>query len=71
MKLAILIFLVLLSAVLTGCATIKGLQVSDEDAAECAAVGCTPWSERQLEGLAKHFFGLGVKAGIQRQKGSI
>lgn len=71
MKFSILIFLVLLSAVLTGCATTKGLQVSNEDAAECAAVGCTPWSERQLEGLAKHFYGLGLKAGIQRQKGSI
>jgi len=66
-KLAILIFLVLLSAVLTGCATTKGLQVSNED----AAVGCTPWSERQLEGLAKHFYSLGLKAGIQRQKGAI
>lgn len=56
---------------LTGCASVKGLEVSQQDAAECAAVGCTPWSERQLEGLAKHFYGLGVKAGIQRQKGSI
>lgn len=71
MKLAVFIFPVLLSALLTGCATTKGLQVSTEDAAECAAVGCTPWSERQIEGLAKHFFGLGVKAGIQRQKGTI
>jgi hypothetical protein len=53
------------------CATTKGLDVSAEDAAECAAVGCTPWSERQIEGLAKHFYGLGIRAGIQRQKGSI
>lgn len=71
MKHAVLIPAALLSAMLTGCATTKGLEVSAEDAAECAAVGCTPWSERQLEGLAKHFYGLGVKAGIQRQKGSI
>lgn len=56
---------------LTGCATTKGLEVSDADAKECAEVGCTPWSERQLQGMAKHFFSLGVKAGIQRQKGSI
>lgn len=56
---------------LTGCATTKGLEVSADDAKECAEVGCTPWSERQLEGMAKHFFSLGVKAGIQRQKGNI
>lgn len=56
---------------LTGCATTKGREVSADDAKECAEVGCTPWSERQLEGLAKHFFSLGVKAGIQREKGSI
>lgn len=71
MKLTVLILAVLLSAIITGCATTKGLEVSDEDAKECADVGCTPWSERQLEHMARHFFGLGVKAGIQRQKGSI
>lgn len=59
------------AALLTGCATTKGLEVSEADAKECAEVGCTPWSERQLEQMAKHFFSLGVKAGIQRQKGSI
>jgi len=59
------------AALLTGCATTKGLVVSDADAKECAEVGCTPWSERQIQGLAKHFFGLGVKAGVQREKGSI
>lgn len=53
------------------CATTKGLEVSAEDAAECAAVGCTPWSERQLEQMARHFYSLGVRAGIARQKGSI
>ena len=56
------------TALLAGCATTKGLGVSADDAKECAEVGCTPWSERQLEGLAKHFFSL---AGIQREKGSI
>ena len=59
------------AALLAGCATTKGLEVSPEDAKECAEAGCTPWSERQLQGLAKHFYGLGVKAGIQRGKGSI
>lgn len=59
------------AALLTGCATTKGLEVSADDAKECAEVWCTPWSERQMEGLAKHFFSLGVKAGIQREKGSI
>lgn len=71
MKHAVLISAILISASLSGCATTKGLEVSPEDAAECAAVGGTPWSERQLEQMARHFFGLGVKAGIQREKGSI
>jgi hypothetical protein len=65
------ITLILAAAILAGCATTKGLEVSPEDATECAAVGCTPWSERQLEQMARHFFGLGVKAGIQREKRSI
>lgn len=60
------------AALLAGCAaTTKGLEVSEADAKECAEVGCTPWSERQLEGFAKHFYGLGLKAGIQRGKGAI
>lgn len=59
------------AALSAGCATTKGLEVSEADAKECAEVGCTPWSERQLERWARHFFALGVKAGIQRQKGSI
>lgn len=59
------------AAFLAGCATTKGLEVSEADVKECAEVGCTPWSERQLEGIAKHFFGWGVKAGIQREKGSL
>ncbi|MBT9513253.1 MAG: hypothetical protein IV104_12980 [Acidovorax sp.] len=62
---------VVIASLLAGCATTKGLQLSTEDEKECAEVGCTAWSERQLEGFAKHFYGLGVKAGIQRQKGSI
>lgn len=59
------------AAMLAGCATTKGLEVSEADAKECAEVGCTPWSERQLQGFAKHFYGLGLKAGIQRGKGAI
>lgn len=71
MKLNVLILAAVIIFSITGCATTKGLEVSDEDAKECAEVGCTPWSERQLEQMARHFYGLGVKAGIQRQKGSI
>lgn len=51
MKLTLLIPAIVISTSLTGCATTKGLEVSAEDAKECAEVGCTPWSERQLEAL--------------------
>lgn len=61
----------ILALALAGCATTKGLEVSADDAAECAAAGCTPWSERQNQGLAKHFYGLGHKAGLKQGKGSI
>lgn len=57
--------------VLASCATTKGLEVSPEDAKECAEVGCTPWSDRQVQGLAKHFFGLGHKAGVKHGRGAI
>lgn len=39
--------LIACTQLLTGCATTQGLQVSAEDSAECAAVGFTPWTERQ------------------------
>ena len=53
MKHAVLISALLLIASLTGCATTKGLEVSADDAKECAEVGCTPWSDRQIQGLVK------------------
>lgn len=71
MKHAVLIAAVLSIASLTGCATTKGLEVSADDAKECVEVGCTPWSERQLLGLAKHAYQQGFAAGVKREKGSI
>lgn len=61
----------ILALALAGCATTKGLEVSAEDAAECAAAGCTPWSERQIQGLAKLFYQQGFTAGLKQGKGSI
>lgn len=65
------LILILSAALLAGCATTKGLELTEADARECAEVGCTAWSERQLERVARHFYGLGVKAGIERRRGSI
>lgn len=62
--------LIFSAALLAGCASTKGLELTEADARECAEVGCTAWSERQLERVARHFFALGVKAGIERRKGS-
>ncbi len=66
MKAISLIFLLAMA----GCATTKGLELTEADTAECAAVGCTAWSERQLHGLAAHFFAAGVRAG-KKSKGNI
>jgi hypothetical protein len=56
---------------LTGCATTKGLEVSADDAKECAEVGCTPWSEREIEQFARHVFRQGFEAGLKRGRGGL
>ena len=56
---------------LAGCATTKGLQLSPGDEQECAEVGCTAWSDRQLLRLAREAFAKGFAAGAKKERGSI
>lgn len=48
MKTAILAIVIL---TLAGCATIPGLEISDEERAACERDGCSVWTVRELEDL--------------------
>lgn len=55
--------ILILALVLSGCATIKGIEISDEERAACEAQGCTVWTQEELQRLAKQFFLQGYQAG--------
>ena len=62
---------VILSALLlSGCATIPGLQISEEERAACAKSGCSVWTQAELEDLVRAAMIKGIEA-AQRQRGSI
>lgn len=61
---------ILFAFLLTGCATIPGLQISDEGRAACAASGCSVWTQAELEALVRAAMIKGIEA-AQRQRGSI
>ena len=51
---------------LTGCASMKGVEASDEERAACAAQGCTVWTERELRELVKRAAQMGYEAGKRK-----
>ena len=55
---------------LTGCATIPGLQISEEERAACRDHGCSVWTQAELEALVRAAMIKGIEA-AQRQRGSI
>ncbi|WP_309679467.1 hypothetical protein [Polaromonas sp.] len=61
----VLICLVLLALVLSACAAIPGVAITDDERAACEASGCTVWTQRELEGLARKFFQQGYDAGVK------
>lgn len=53
-------------AMLAGCASLPdGVRMTEEERAVCAEVGCTVWSEQELQGLAMQFFQQGFMRGAQ------
>ena len=60
MKTAVLAVVIL---TLTGCATLKGVEISDEERAACEADGCTVWTRAELEGLVREAMKQGYQAG--------
>ena len=62
---------VILSALLlSGCATIPGLEITAEDRVACEQQGCTAWTREELEALVRAAMLKGIEA-AQRQRGSI
>lgn len=60
MKTAILAIVIL---TLTGCATLKGVEISDDERAACEADGCTVWTKAELEMLVREAMKQGYLAG--------
>lgn len=60
MKTAILAIVIL---TLTGCATLKGVEISDEERKACEADGCTVWTKAELEMLVREAMKRGYLAG--------
>lgn len=54
---------VALALALTGCASIPGLKITDEERAACEAQGCTPWTDAELRDLAHRAIQYGYQQG--------
>lgn len=55
--------LMLAMVFLTGCASLPGLKITDEERAACEAEGCTPWTVRELQMLIQAAMQRGYQAG--------
>lgn len=53
----------LLLATIAGCASIPGVQMTEDERRVCAERGCTVWTDAELHKLAEHFFLKGYQAG--------
>ena len=53
----------LLVLLLSGCASFAGVQMDDKERAACAVEGCSVWTDKELESMAKHIFNRGYEAG--------
>ena len=56
--------------VLSGCATLKGVEMTEDERKLCEAEGCTVWTVQELQALVREAMQRGYLAG-QKQKGSI
>ena len=52
--------------ILTGCASMPaGVEMTEAEVKACKEQGCTVWTYKELEGMARRFFGEGYKAGVK------
>ena len=59
------LYLVLMLAALSGCSAIKGVAISESERRACESIGCSVWTEQELDALARHFFRQGYDAGVK------
>ena len=59
------LFLLLMLAALSGCSAIKGVAISESERRACESIGCSVWTEQELDSLARHFFNKGYAAGVK------
>ena len=57
------LFLVFVLAALSGCSDIKGVAITESERRACESIGCSVWTEQELDALARHFFLKGYQAG--------
>ena len=51
--------------VLSGCASIKGVEITEYERKACETQGCTVWTVQELGSLARRFFSDGYSAGVK------
>ena len=56
--------LILLLA-LSGCSSIKGVHITEQERQACEISGCSVWTEGELEGMARRFYRQGYTAGVR------
>ena len=59
------LFMLLMLAALSGCSAIKGVAISESERRACESIGCSVWTEQELDALARHFFNKGYQAGVK------
>lgn len=55
----------ILAVLLSGCASIPGIELTEAEAKACKAEGCTVWTLKELTGMARRFFREGYQAGVK------
>lgn len=56
---------------LSGCSTIRGVEITKSEREACIAETCTVWTESELIKLGQRFFREGYTAGKKAEKASI
>lgn len=57
--------LLLCALLLSGCATIKGVEISEAEREACEAHSCTVWTPAELLGLLRRVWQGGYQAGVK------
>ena len=55
----------LLALLLTGCSSIPGVVISDDERKACETAGCTVWTLEELESIARRFLKEGYTRGVK------